>query len=314
MWAQRSVLGGLAAAACVWLSARASASPDVVSGAADGIAVPGAASPAPTPMSSNRVQLLLPASSGRIRLAAATLHQGSTREEISELAAECNRRAGAEVCRPSTFAHELRTRPEIFVPAFALDRLEVSLGAYLRCVRSGRCAPPRVSSPGDEESPLELPAVGVTRADAAMHCAFAGGRLPREDELERAARGASGRRYPWGALFHTGRVNGGAFGVAGTERADGYERLAPVAAFSDGRTPEGILQLSGNVEEWTADGDEPDSASAGMAAVRGGHFASPPHELRAAARRIVPVDSWGPSLGFRCAHDVRGRRQRTAAK
>jgi formylglycine-generating enzyme required for sulfatase activity len=74
-----------------------------------------------------------------------------------------------------------------------------------------------------------------------------------------------------------------------------------VEAFADGRTPEGFLQLAGNVEEWTADGSGPDAAPLGFAAARGGHFADPPHLLRSAARRLLVVETRSRTLGFRCA-------------
>ncbi len=251
----------------------------------------------------------------RARLAGVHLIIGSTPRELETLAAACNRIAGAAVCRPETFALELSPGAPIRVPSFFFDVREVSVRAYDRCVSAGRCPPPTSIATGDTGTdPRDLPVVGVSQQEARAYCAFAGGRLPHEHEFERAVRGPRSRQYSWGERFHEGRLNGGSWGAALTNPADGFERLAPVGAFVDGRTPEGILQLLGNAEEWTGaepgvplggtnegSGDQNSGTSSGLGVVRGGHFADPPWNLRGPARRIVPCQSRRPTLGFRCA-------------
>lgn len=237
-----------------------------------------------------------------IRVPAGSLALGSTLDEIVEAAAACNRAAGRLACRVEDFWSERRDQT-VHVPTFGLDRTEVSVAAYQRCVRAGRCAPHRMSaSLLDGPRPDELPVTTITQADAADYCAFRGARLPSEDEWELAARGPNRRVYPWGNVFHARRVNGGDGPPRLTSDRDGHELLAPTGAFPSGATPLGILQLSGNAAEWTASA-ETDAAGTktGRVLVRGGHFASPPWDLRAARREAVDPGERHSTIGFRCA-------------
>jgi formylglycine-generating enzyme required for sulfatase activity len=67
-------------------------------------------------------------------------------------------------------------------------------------------------------------------------------RLPTEDEWERAARGDDVREYPWGDAFDPGRAN---------LAEAGLERTSVVGTFPRGASPFGLLDLAGNVDEWT---------------------------------------------------------------
>jgi formylglycine-generating enzyme required for sulfatase activity len=90
--------------------------------------------------------------------------------------------------------------------------------------------------PGLEEHPV----VYVALEDARAYAAWAGKRLPSEEEWQFAAQGYEALHYPWGNDWQPDRCNNGQFGTT-----------TPVMRFPQGRSPFGIDDLCGNVWEWT---------------------------------------------------------------
>ncbi|MFN7134124.1 MAG: formylglycine-generating enzyme family protein, partial [Myxococcales bacterium] len=96
---------------------------------------------------------------------------------------------------------------EVTLPAFYLDRHEVTVEAFARFLtHAGGALHHHPDQPIEQVRGGYLPRAGsglqpmrqVTWTAAAHYCAWAGKRLPTEAEWERAASGASGRPYPWG--------------------------------------------------------------------------------------------------------------------
>jgi len=220
----------------------------------------------------------------------------------------------------------------VTLDAFAIDKTEVSNGEYakfLAAVKDGDAkyrhpeqsvskthhVPATWDDPGLGMSDPDLPVVGVDWYDAWAYAKWAGKRLPTEAEWERAARGTDGRIYPWGNTPPEGQGEALAnfFGFAFA--ADGYKHTAPVESYPRGASPEGCLNLAGNVMEWTADwygepGDSrratnPTGPAAGSArVVKGGAWNVSAASLRCYRRWPMPPEQAVTSVGFRCAKDA----------
>lgn len=170
---------------------------------------------------------------------------------------------------PFPYGPEAATR---WLSAFAMERQEVTVGQYRRCMdaEGGPCpdALARYARGGGRATetppPLEnQPIEYVSWDEALRYCRWAyrdaaipGGfvaRLPTDAEWERAARGNDGvgRLYPVGQLLPADLGNTGA-----------STRIPLAGGTARDRTEEGISDLTGGVEEWILDGASGDPVEA----------------------------------------------------
>lgn len=215
---------------------------------------------------------------------------------------------GGASCTLERFASELRTRIA-HVAAFAIDRHEVTRARHRACVLTGRCRPSRDPEPEADE---RLPVVGIDLSGAEAFCAHAGGRLPSEEEWARAARGDDERIFPWGDSLDLARGNHGRPPLL-EDPSDGFAGPAPVGSFPSGASPFGVLDLAGNVWEWTSSAPAADdlallggpATASAYRVLRGGSFLHPAYAMRVTARNfLAPVDLRTADLGVRCAYDL----------
>ncbi|HEV2864870.1 MAG TPA: SUMF1/EgtB/PvdO family nonheme iron enzyme [Pyrinomonadaceae bacterium] len=163
----------------------------------------------------------------------------------------------------------------VTLPSFYIDKYEVTNAQFKKfCEATGRTPPLNpLWAPEDYFNAFpDLPVIGVSWDDANAYARWAGKRLPTEEEWEKAAswgRDATRkRRWPWGDTFEPQRVNS-KVPVRGTESA------GDVSAY-------GVLNMAGNVSEWTDSYYQPYPGNAAGDArygtsnrvTRGGHFDS----------------------------------------
>ncbi len=212
---------------------------------------------------------------------------------------------------------------EVKVKDFYIDKYEVTIGEYSRFLNIGGhdeyywqdMADPNWCGilkkedgvysvvPGKELYPVCL----VKLEGARAYAQWAGKRLPTEFEWEIAARGSKARPYPWGNErpdpsranydFHVGHT-------------------LPVGSYSKGRTPEGVYDMAGNVNEmidkiweeypWYKGVKRKDIKNPEIGPLcRGGAWISSSNFLKNTYRNVVKPHYMAPSVGFRCAKDLK---------
>ncbi len=227
-------------------------------------------------------------------------------------------------------------RRGVAVGPFCLDITEVTVKAYGECEGCER--PQRTveaeavtlngrsfysqfcNGPEAKDHPINC----IDWNQAKAYCRALGKRLPTEAEWELAARGRDARPYPWPDL---GPPLGKRLNACGSECSrmlteghktvlkgewpkmyeddDSAPATSPVGRYPEGATPAGVLDLAGNVWEWTESPycpyDKPDCGDSRRVLRGGGWDTVESQDVRAARRKPSPPTARGWSIGFRCA-------------
>jgi formylglycine-generating enzyme required for sulfatase activity len=286
---------------------------------------------------------------GMVAIPGARFRMGTQRDAALSMYEDCGEQSGAacgDDFESSAFARQLPER-EVRVARFWLDAREVTNQAFAAWLDASKAQltvrrwdHPGVLlrdpnqraiaavSDGESSSPppcrirfadlryepvpgqASLPATHVSWYGADAYCRAQGQRLPSEQEWELAARGPSGRAYPWGDAEPDG-----CFGVAHASndpRCPGRRGgPAPVGTSATDRTPEGVYDLGGNVSEWTSTpfqasrpADEKACARSGCRIARGGSYGDLRVWLHPVIRSRFDAETVDELVGFRCAGDV----------
>ncbi|RDZ29268.1 formylglycine-generating enzyme family protein [Lysobacter silvisoli] len=210
---------------------------------------------------------------------------------------------------PSARRHHRR---RMRMTPFHIDRTPVTHAQYLRFVQASGYRPRDAHNylrdwvdgappPGWERKPVTW----VSIEDARAYAHWAGKRLPREWEWQYAAQGGDGRRYPWGDDWR-------ADAVPAPNRGRRLRAPDDVDAHPQGASPYGVLDLVGNVWQWT---DEYHDEHTRAAILRGGSSYQPQtsHWYFPQAYRLdqhgkyllmAPSKDRSGCIGFRCVVDA----------
>ena len=258
---------------------------------------------------------------------------GASSVEVQEIVAHCvNDRASH--CRSVDVASHASPQRRVTLKAFYIDRREVTNALFERFVQATRHrttaeregasavwqleggvlkwkklsgASWRAPSGPGSSSPPDHPVLQVSWHDADAYCRWAGKRLPTEAEWEKAARGADGRRYPWGDDELVASRGNIAMVVGAATR---------VGSYPSGVTPYGAHDMAGNAGEWVADwygadyyssapqSDPPGPRSGTYKVIRGGWWSAPAVAVRTTTRWRQFPDYAVNLHGFRCAKDA----------
>jgi len=219
-------------------------------------------------------------------------------------------------------------RHVVKLPAYRIDKYPVTNAQYARFVAAtGYRSPLNWKDGRMPEGTAMHPVTMVSWFDAYNYAKWAGKRLPTEAEWEKAARGTDGRRWPWGNTMEADQLNT-YYSVGST---------TDVTKYPGGASPYGVMEMAGNVSEWTADDfkpypgtDAPLELFQGKVAVanspkdramkvidlvrvdalykvlRGGSWKSDPFSTAAYHRNYTWPNYASDFFGFRCAQDVAG--------
>jgi formylglycine-generating enzyme required for sulfatase activity len=182
---------------------------------------------------------------------------------------------------------------EVHLKPFRIGKYPITVAQYAAFVEDGSAPDRQPDRWEKQQEHPSWPVVNVTWHQAAAYCEWAGGRLPTEEEWERAARGPNCTKYPWG------------YEEIDPSRANYIESKVghptPVGLYPTGASPEGICDLIGNVWEWTA---SEWTKGSGTYVLRGGSFDVNRRYARSSCRyNYQPVVLYF-DLGFRLAGGI----------
>ena len=185
------------------------------------------------------------------------------------------------------------------IAPYCIDRTEVTVASFTRCMDAHACTEPgreRGCNWGDTER-AQHPINCIDYSQAATYCAWAGGRIPTEDEWLWVARGGDiGSLYPWGNDAPVRQLCWN--GEGNSEGKGGRKSTCPVGSYAAGNNPWGVQDLAGNVWEFVG---TPMSAGGAHTVAGGGFNDDDSTDVSAYGRGHGPPMYRYFNIGVRCA-------------
>ncbi len=213
---------------------------------------------------------------------------------------------------------------KVFLSSYYIDKYEVTVQQYQLCQSVGVCTEPHdVTSVLYENyyyNPVYagFPVIWVTWNQASTFCQWAGKRLPTEAEWEKAARGDTFRKFPWGDDPPADNIE-----ATVANHSALFGDITNSAWGDDGVSPYGVYNMAGNVSEWTAtwhnidtyykkypEGSEiknpmgPAESPTNEKVIKGGSWVSLENGITTFAREKAFPNYRYYNLGFRCVQSV----------
>jgi len=232
--------------------------------------------------------------------------------QVSGIEIEGGNDPGADVQYPWENAPRRYHRHSVHMHSFYIDRTPVTNLEFKKFLDATRYHPKddhnflRAWHDGSySEGWDSKPVTWVAIEDARAYAAWSGKRLPHEWEWQYAAQSTDGRSYPWGNDWNSQALPSPDPGPA-------MRPPAAVADFPSGASPFGILDLVGNVSQWTDEYRDPHTRAA---IVRGGASYQPrgsiwyfPQTYRLDEHEkyllMAPGRDRAGTIGFRCVVDA----------
>lgn len=247
------------------------------------------------------------APSGMIRI-----REGDFDFEVRGMEIEGGNDPGVDVQYPWEDSPRRFHRHRLHIKSFYIDRTPVTNAEFKTFLDAGNY------HPRDDHNFLRdwkngaypdgwanKPVTWVSIEDARAYAAWAGKRLPHDWEWQYAAQGTDGRIYPWG-----NELRADAIPPQDTGRT--MSALSDVDAHPRGSSPFGVLDLEGNISQWT---DEFQDDHTRAAIIRGGAAYHPrgsiwyfPQTYRLDEHQkyllMSPGRDRAGTIGFRCVKDA----------
>ncbi len=241
--------------------------------------------------------------------------QGDFDFKVSGIEIEGGNDPGADVQYPWEGTPRRFHRHRMHVPSFYIDRTPVTNSEFIKFLNATHYHPkddhnflrdwPSVKGGNYPEGWANKPVTWVSIEDARAYAAWSHKRLPHEWEWQYAAQSLDGRTYPWGNDWD-------AQALPPVDSGPAMHPLADVAGYPNGASPFGVLDLVGNVSQWT---DEYRDSHTRAAIVRGGAAYQPsgsiwyfPQTYRLDEHQkyllMSPGHDRAGTVGFRCVVDA----------